>query len=220
VYIPRSFAEHDLPTLFDFIEANPLAAIVSGSSSHELLATHLPLVLDRAAGPMGTLIGHFARANPHSRHLTDGPVAALVIFTGHDAYISPEWYQTKKETGRDVPTWNYVAIHAYGTLRTRDDPQFLRAHLETLTHRHEDNREHPWHVSDAPEEYIAQQMQAIVAVELPIDRLEGKWKMSQNRRDVDIAGVVEGLGKSENPEERAVAAIVSERRPPICPHRD
>lgn len=220
MYTPRSFAEQDLPTLFEFMEANPLAAIVTRSLSDELLATHLPLVLDRAAGPTGTLIGHFARANPQSRHLADGPVAALVIFTGPEAYISPEWYQTKKETGRDVPTWNYVAIHAYGTLRTRDDPQFLHAHLETLTHRHEDNRAHPWHVSDAPEEYIAQQMQAIVAVELPIERLEGKWKMSQNRRDVDISGVIEGLGKSAKAQDRAVAEIVSERRPPNCPHRD
>ena len=213
MYIPRSFAEEDLPTLFDFIEANPLAAIVSASPPDGLVGTHLPLVLDRAAGPMGTLIGHFARANHHTRHLASGSVAALVIFTGPESYISPEWYQTKKDTGRDVPTWNYVAIHAYGTLHLRDDPAFLRAHLESLTHKHENSRAHPWHVSDAPEEYIAQQMQAIVAIELPIDRLEGKWKMSQNRKDIDIAGVIEGLGKSDKAEERAVAAIVSERRP-------
>lgn len=215
MYTPGSFAEHDLPTLFSFLEAHPLAAIVTNSPEDGLVATHLPLVLDRTAGPMGTLIGHFARANPHSRHLSGGPVAAMMIFTGPEAYISPEWYQTKKETGRDVPTWNYVAVHAYGTLHMRDEPQFLRAHLETLTHRHEDDREHPWQLSDAPDEYIVQQMRAIVAVELPIDRLEGKWKMSQNRPDVDIAGVIEGLGKSQRPEDRAVSAIVSER----CPRR-
>ena len=202
-----------MPTIHDFIEANPLAAIVSVSPADGLIATHLPLVLDRAAGPMGTLIGHLARANPHSRHLTGGSVAALVIFAGPDAYITPAWYQTKKESGRDVPTWNYVAIHAYGTLHLRDDPAFLRAHLETLTNAHEGSREHPWHVSDAPEEYIVQQMQAIVAVELPIDRLEGKWKMSQNRADVDIAGVIEGLAKSGKAMDREVGAIVSERRP-------
>jgi transcriptional regulator len=213
VYIPRSFAEHDVPTIHDFIEANPLAAIVSASPADGLTATHLPLVLDRAAGPMGTLIGHLARANPHSRHLTGGSAAALVIFAGPEAYITPAWYQTKKETGRDVPTWNYVAIHAYGTLHLRDDPAFLRAHLEALTNTHEGSREHPWHVSDAPEEYIVQQMQAIVAVELPIDRLEGKWKMSQNRRDADIAGVIDGLAKSGKAMDREVGAIVSERRP-------
>jgi transcriptional regulator len=213
VYIPRSFAEDDLPTLLGYIEAHPLAAIVTSSATHELVASHLPLVLDRAAGPMGTLVGHFARANPHSRLLMDGPLAALVIFTGPDAYITPEWYQTKQETGRVVPTWNYVAVHAYGTLRLNDDPRFLREHLEMLVHRHEANRAQPWHVTDAPDEYIAQQMKAIVRVEFQIDRLEGKWKMSQNRVDADIAGVIRGLGASSAPGDQVVAAIVSERRP-------
>jgi transcriptional regulator len=213
VYTPSSFAEHDLPTLFAFIEAHPLAALVTGSTTDGLFATHLPLVLNRATGPIGTLIGHFARANPHSRRLADGPVEALVIFTGPDAYISPEWYRTKEDTGRVVPTWNYVAVHAYGTLRLHDDPQFLREHLETLTRRHEADRARPWHVSDAPEDYIAQQMKAIVAVELSIDRLEGKWKMSQNRSDADIDGVVRGLGASKTAGDQAVAAIVRERRP-------
>jgi transcriptional regulator len=213
VYIPRSFAEHDLPTLLAFIEVHPLAALVTASTTDGLFATHLPLVLDRDAGPMGTLIGHFARANPHSRCAADRPVAALVIFTGPDAYITPEWYPTKDETGRVVPTWNYVAVHAYGTLRVHDDPQFLRRHLETLVGRHEAGRAHPWHVSDAPEDYIAQQMHAIIAVELPIDRLEGKWKMSQNRSDADIAGVIRGLGESKSAGDQAVAAIISERRP-------
>jgi transcriptional regulator len=213
VYTPPSFAEHDLPTLHAFIDAHPLAALVTGSTTDGLFATHLPLVLDRAAGPMGTLIGHFARANPHSRCIADGPVAALVIFTGPDAYITPEWYRTKEDTGRVVPTWNYVAVHAYGTLRVHDDPRFLREHLETLTRRHEAERARPWHVSDAPEDYVAQQMKAIVGVELPIDRLEGKWKMSQNRPDADIAGVIRGLGASNAAGDQAVAAIVSERRP-------
>ncbi len=213
MYLPRSFAEEDLPTLFAFIEAHPLGAVVTDSATDGLFATHLPLVLDRAAGQMGTLVGHVARANPHSRFLMDGPLPALVIFTGPDAYITPEWYRTKEETGRVVPTWNYVAVHAYGTLRLNDDPQFLREHLEMLTHRHESGRARPWHVTDAPPEYVAQQMKAIVRVELPIDRLEGKWKMSQNRVDADIAGVIRGLGASSSPEDQTVAAIVSERRP-------
>ena len=213
VYTPRYFAEDDLPTLLAFIEEHPLAAVVTGSMTDGLVANHLPLVLDRATGPMGTLVGHFARANPHSRCLTDGPLAALVIFTGPDAYVSPEWYGTKEETGRVVPTWNYVAVHAFGTLRLNDDPQSLRAHLEMLTHRHEADRARPWHITDAPGDYIAQQMQAIVRVDLQIDRLEGKWKMSQNRADVDIAGVIRGLGASNAAGDQAVAAIVSERRP-------
>lgn len=213
MYIPRSYAEDDRPTLLAFIEEHPFAAIVTGSSTDGLVATHIPLVLDRSAGPMGTLVGHFARANPHARSLMDGPLAALVIFTGPDAYITPEWYRTKEETGRVVPTWNYVAVHAYGNLRANDDAQFLRAHLETLTGRHEADRTRPWQVSDAPADYIAQQMKAIVGVQLQIDRLEGKWKMSQNRSDADIAGVIRGLSASTVPEDQAVAAIVSERRP-------
>ena len=213
VYTPRSFAEDDLPTLLAFIEEHPLAAVVTSSMTDGLLATHLPLVLDRAAGPMGTLVGHFARANPHSRSLTAGPLEALVIFTGPDAYITPEWYRTKEATGRVVPTWNYVAVHAYGTLRLNDDPRSLRDHLEMLTHRHEADRARPWHVTDAPADYIAQQMNAIVRVDLQIDRLEGKWKMSQNRSDADITGVIRGLSASNAAEDQAVAAIVSERRP-------
>jgi transcriptional regulator len=213
VYIPRSFAEHDLPTLFAFLEEHPLAAVVTSSMPDGLFATHLPLVLDRAAGPMGSLVGHVARANPHSRFLADGPLQALAIFTGPDAYITPEWYRTKVETGRVVPTWNYVAVHAYGTLSLTDDPRLLRDHLETLTRRHEADRARPWHVADAPDDYVVQQMKAVVRIDLPIDRLEGKWKMSQNRSDADITGVIRGLDASDRPDDHAVAAIVSRRRP-------
>ena len=212
MYTPSSFAERDLPTIFDFIEAHPLGALVTSTPGEGLLATHLPLVLDRHAGSMGTLFGHVARANPHSR-LTGERTEAMVIFTGPDAYITPAWYATKREHGRVVPTWNYVAIHAYGMLRLHDDPAFLRPHLEALTGRHEDARSGDWQVSDAPDEFIAQQMKAIVGVELRIDRLEGKCKMSQNRSQADIDGVVQGLGESQAPKDRMVAAIVQQRRP-------
>jgi transcriptional regulator len=213
MYIPNSYAETDLPTLHAFIDTHPLAAVVTASSAEGLLASHLPLVLDRAVGARGTLFGHFARANPHARQVLAGPLDALVMFTGPEAYITPEWYRTKQETGKVVPTWNYVAVHVYGVLRAHDDPQFLRQHLETLVHRHESARPRPWQVSDAPEDYIAQQMKAIVAVELVIDRLEGKWKMSQNRSEADIEGVVRGLGATGSAQDHAVARIVSERRP-------
>jgi transcriptional regulator len=213
MYIPRSFAEDDLPTLFAFVEAHPLAALVTGSDSTGLFATHLPLVLDRTTGPMGTLIGHFARANPHCGRIAGSPTEALVIFTGPDAYITPEWYRTKQETGRVVPTWNYVAVHAYGAVRLHDDPKFLRRHLEALVSRHEADRIRPWGVSDAPDDFIAQQMKAIVAIELTIEGLEGKWKMSQNRSAADIDGVIHGLGSSKAEVDNAVANIVAERRP-------
>lgn len=213
MYIPGSFAERDLPTLFAFIEAHPLATLVTSTPAEGLFATHLPLVLDRTASPNGTLFGHIARANPHSRSLANGGPEALVIFTGANAYITPDWYATKQETGKVVPTWNYIAVHAYATLHLRDDPNFLRPHLEALTARHEANRPSPWHVSDAPSDFIAQQMKAIVGVELRIDRLEGKWKMSQNRSPADIDGVIDGLRGSGVPQDRAVAGIVQERRP-------
>jgi transcriptional regulator len=212
MYLPNSFAERDLPTLFAFMEAHPLATLVTTSATG-LFATHLPLIVDRSAGPMGTLFGHVARANPHSRYVTDGADEALVIFTGPDAYITPEWYRTKQETGRVVPTWNYIAVHAYGTLQLRDDPSFLRPHLEALTRQHEGRRPTPWEVSDAPADYIDQQLKAIVGVEFQIKRLEGKWKMSQNRVAADIEGVIDGLSASDAAQDQAVGAIVRERRP-------
>ena len=212
MYLPNSFAERDLPALFAFMEAHPLATLVT-STPTGLFGTHLPLVLHRDAGTMGTLFGHVARANPHSRSSSDGGVEALVIFTGPDAYITPEWYATKQETGRVVPTWNYVAVHAYATLHLHDDPSFLRPHLEALTRRHEGNRPKPWQVNDAPADYLEQQLKAIVGVELKIDRLEGKWKMSQNRVAADIDGVIHGLSESDAARDRTVAEIVRERRP-------
>jgi transcriptional regulator len=213
MYIPNSFAESDLPTLHAFIEAHPLAALVTSSPTDGLFATHLPLVLDRAASPLGTLVGHVARANPHARYALAGPLQALVIITGPEAYITPEWYASKRETGRVVPTWNYVAVHASGTLRVQDDPSALRRHLESLTRQHEANRPRPWHVSDAPADFIDQQMKAIVGIEIRIDRLEGKWKMSQNRTAADVDGVIGGLEASGTMREQAVAAVVRARRP-------
>jgi transcriptional regulator len=205
MYIPSSFAEDDLPTLHAFIEAHPLAALVTHSETDGLFATHLPLVLDRTAGPMGTLIGHVARANPHSRGAAGESRSAMIIFTGPDAYITPEWYAAKRDTGRVVPTWNYVAVHVYGALHLRDDPEFLREHLETLTTRHESNRPHPWQVSDAPADYVQQQVKAIVGVEISIARIEGKWKMSQNRSEADVHGVIQGLIATEGAQNRTVA---------------
>jgi transcriptional regulator len=212
MYIPQSNAEHRPETMLDFIEANPFGALVTASPSGGLFATHLPLVLDRSRGAHGTLEGHVARANPHHRHeLPSGE--ALVIFQGPDAYITPSWYAAKAEHGRVVPTWNYVAVHAYGVLRFIEDDAFLARHLDALTTRHEAGRERPWTTGDAPAEYIAQLRRAIVGVELVVTRLEGKWKMSQNRSDADIDGVERGLASSPRDADRAVAAIVAERRP-------
>ena len=210
MYNPSSFAEHDVAVMHDFIEAHPFGALVTTSSSG-LFATHLPLVLDRQLGPHGTLQGHIARANPHHEVAGDGS-EALVLFTGADSYVTPSMYASKAKHGKVVPTWNYVAVHAHGTLRFVREPDALRVHLARLTARHETSRRQPWSITDAPADYIEKQLGAIVGVEIEITRLEGKWKMSQNRPAEDVDGVIEGLSASDDPREREVAEIVRERR--------
>ncbi len=212
MYTPPAFADTDPAHLFDFIDAHPLATLVSASVAGEIQATHLPLLLERAAGTQGVLLGHLARANPQHRQLAGGG-AALVIFAGPDAYVTPQWYASKGEHGRVVPTWNYVAVHARVAPCVIEDAGWLRAHVEALTDRHEAGRERPWKVNDAPADYVDAQLRGIVGLELAITALEGKWKMSQNRPDADIAGVVAGLSASPDPQAREVAAIVAARRP-------
>jgi transcriptional regulator len=213
MYIPASNAESRPDVLFDFIDAHPLGALVTSTPGDGLFATHLPLLIHRAKGEHGTLAGHIARANAHHRHVraAAGSTEALVIFTGPDAYITPAWYAAKQETGRVVPTWNYIAVHVYGTIHLIDDPAELRPHLEALTARHEGTRPTPWSIADAPADYIASQLRAIVGIEVAITRLEGRWKMSQNRSAADIDGVIRGLGASGDDMARAVGAIVAER---------
>ena len=212
MYVPPAFAEHDPEVMLAFIEAHPLGALVSaapGSDGAELFATHLPFLVDRAGGAHGALYGHLARANPHVAHLAAAGRPALVIFPGPDAYVSPGYYPSKREHGRVVPTWNYVAVHAHGTLRTVDDPAALLAHLDAMTRTHETPHPHPWSLADAPPGYIEKTMQGTVMVALEITRLVGKWKMSQNRSAEDISGVIAGLDEAAP----HVAAIVAERVP-------
>jgi transcriptional regulator len=191
VYIPAHFNEARVDVLHDLIRASGLATLVS-MTADGLLASHAPMLLDPEPAPYGTLIGHLAKANPHARSAQPG-VQTLVIFHGPDGYITPSYYAAKKEHGKVVPTWNYAAIHAYGTLEVFDDPERLRAVVTRLTNRHETPRAQPWAVSDAPDDFVQGMLRAIVGIALPIARLEGKIKMSQNRPATDIAGVVEGL---------------------------
>jgi transcriptional regulator len=211
MYIPPSFAEHDVDVMHAFIEAHPLGALVTASPKG-MFATHLPLVLDRGLGAHGTLQGHIARANPHHELAADG-IEALVLFTGADSYVTPSLYASKAVHGKVVPTWNYVAVHAHGTLRFVTEPAALRRHLEQLTARHEATRPRPWSIDDTPDGYVDKLLAAIVGVEIEIARLDGKWKMSQNRPAEDIDGVIEGLGASDDPRQREVADVVRERRP-------
>ncbi len=217
MYVPPAFAEPDDAVMLAFVEAHPLGALVTATPAAApgagpgLFATLLPLLLDRTRGPRGVLQGHVARANPHA---ATEAAEALVIFAGPEAYVTPGWYASKREHGRVVPTWNYVAVHAYGALRLHDDPEFVLRHLAALTARHEAGRAHPWTIDDAPAGYVERIARDTVGVEVEISRLEGKWKMSQNRPAADIAGVVAGLGASADPGDRAAAAVVEARRPP------
>ncbi|MDA0205346.1 MAG: FMN-binding negative transcriptional regulator [Acidobacteria bacterium] len=190
MYAAKSFREDRLSVLQEFIVEHSFATVVS-QGPQGIEASHVPLIIDRTRGPKGMLRGHFARANPHWQSLADGEV--LSIFHGPHAYITPSWYASKREHGRVVPTWDYLAVHAHGVARVFDDAKELRTLIEDLTDQHESNRPAPWKVTDAPDEYIEGAMRAIVGFELTLTRIEGIWKMSQNRPAADRAGVVTGL---------------------------
>lgn len=191
MYLPAHFAIEDAATLHALMREHPLGALVR-TVPDGLAADHLPFELDTATAPYGLLRAHVARGNPLGHEARDGR-EVLVIFQGPARYVTPDWYATKRDTGKVVPTWNYAVVHAYGTLTTIDDAEWLRALVTRLTDRHEADREQPWHVGDAPAEYIDRQLRAIVGIEIAITRLVGKWKLSQNRTPADRAGVVAGL---------------------------
>ena len=206
MYVPAHF-KPDEGTVRELLR-NLGAANLITASADGLLATMLPLVYDEGEsrpglGPWGALLGHVARNNSQWRVPAIGE--ALVIVQGPDAYISPAWYATKREHGRVVPTWNYVTAHVHGRLAIHDDPDWVEANVRRLTAKYERSRAEPWSVDDAPEAYIAGQLKAIVGVEIVIDRVEGKVKLSQNRSDADIAGAIEGL--EERGEHRISAAM-------------
>ncbi len=207
MYLPPDFQEERVPVLHDAIRQARLGTLITlGPEGIE--ASHVPMIVDPEPAPFGTLRGHIARANPQWRRAA-ADVQALAVFLGPDAYITPSWYETKRQTGKVVPTWNYVAVHAYGAVRFFDDAARLLALVTKLTETHESGRAAPWGVSDAPKDYIAGMLKAIVGFELPIARLEGKWKMSQNRPAADRAGVVEGLQREGGAGEATVAEIVA-----------
>jgi transcriptional regulator len=189
VYVPPLFKEDRIAVLHDAIRRTGLATLVT-LSQDGLIASHVPMLLDAEPAPYGTIVGHLARPNPQAR----GAIGeALAIFQGPEAYITPSWYATKRATGKVVPTWNYVAIHAYGTVEFFDDRERLRDVVTRLTERQETPRAEPWAVTDAPADFTQGMLNGIVGFALPIARLEGKWKMSQNRPAEDRAGVIAGL---------------------------
>lgn len=190
------------------IRRAPFANLVT-TGTEGLDATPLPLLLDPEAGPHGTLVGHVARANPQWR-TASAEQEALAIFSGPDSYITPSWYETKRLTGKVVPTWNYVTVHVRGRLTFFHDADALLALVRRLTDRHEGGRAAPWTVSDAPAGFIQSQLRAIVGLRLEITALTGKWKMSQNRSPADRTGVVAGLRADGGAVGEAVADAVAE----------
>ncbi len=206
MYVPSQFEETRLDVLHDLIREHSLAALVT-LGSQGLDANHIPLELDPGPAPFGTLRGHVARGNPVWRDFS-GDVEALAVFQGPQAYISPGWYQTKRETGKVVPTYNYIVVHAYGPMRVIEDRAWLRGLVERLTSRYESGRPEPWKVTDAPAEFIDQMLGAIVGIEIPLSRLVGKWKVSQNRPSADRDGVVKGLGEMTDRDAQAMSALV------------
>jgi transcriptional regulator len=191
VYTPAHFEESRPEVLRQLIAAHPLGALVTLTSGG-LDANHLPFEF-AAEGDHGTLRGHVARANRVWQDFARG-ADALVIFQGPTAYITPTWYvATKPDSGKVVPTYNYCVVHAHGPLRVIDDRDWLRGMVTRLTQRFEGQRPAPWQVSDAPADFIDQQLAAIVGIEIPIRRIAGKWKVSQNRPEADRVGVVRGL---------------------------
>ena len=191
MYVPTHFNEDRVDVLHELIRANGFATLIS-MTADGMIASHAPLMLDPDPAPYGTLVGHLAKANPHAR-AADPTVQTLVIFQGADGYITPSYYAAKQEHGKVVPTWNYATVHAYGTLEVFDDPARLLQVVTRLTNLHETKRQLPWAVSDAPDDFVQGMLRGIIGIALPIARLEGKVKMSQNRPAADIAGVVDGL---------------------------
>ena len=203
MYLPRHFEESRVEVMRALIQEHPLGVLVT-LGSNGLNANHIPIEVDPEPAPLGTLRGHVARANPVWRdHVAD--VEALVVFQGPAGYVTPSWYPTKRQTGKVVPTYNYAVVHAYGPLRIVEDAAWLRNLVGRLTDRFEATRSEPWQVTDAPAGYIDAQLRAIVGIEIPLTRLLGKWKVSQNKSAEDRAGVAEALLAGDHPDAAALA---------------
>ena len=212
MYLPAHFQEDRIEVLHQLIRNHPLGMLVTltanGAGTQNLEANHIPFLIDAEPAPFGTLRGHVARANPVWKDFSR-EVEAMVVFQGPDAYISPSLYASKKEHGKVVPTWNYTVVHAYGAIKVVDDAEWMRPFLERLTDRHEAPRAAPWKVGDAPEDFLQTTMRAVVGIEIPISKLMGKWKVSQNRSKADREGVAAGLGGMTGEAERAMAGLVA-----------
>lgn len=201
MYLQSQFEETRVDVLHELVRAHPLAAFVAVVDG-EITVEHMPFLLSAEAAPYGVLRSHIPRGNP-VRHALTGELEAVAIFQGPEAYVTPSWYPSKREHGRVVPTWNYAVVHARGCPRIVDDAGWLRDHLTALTDSQESGETSPWKVSDAPEEFTERMIARLVGVEMPIESMTGKWKVSQNRPENDRKGVADGLAQDKGNAEMA-----------------
>ena len=196
MYLPAHFEQNDPAALHDLMAAHPLATLI-GVADDGLRIEHLPLHWHAGSAALAAgLIGHVARANPVWRDLPDGS-RVTAVFHGPQAYVSPSWYPSKREHGKVVPTWNYAVVHVEGRIHWTDTTEPMRAILEALTGTQESTRAHPWALDDAPADYTATMMRAIVGMRIEIESMRGKFKLSQNRSSTDRGGVIEGLARED-----------------------
>jgi len=207
MYQPEHFKVDDITRMQALMRAHPFATLVSAGGSLGLFATHLPTVV-KAEGTHGVVECHLARANPHWKDLAAGG-EALMIFHGPDGYISPNWYPSKAEHHKAVPTWNYATVHAYGRPAVMEDDGWKRRHVAELSDQEERAQPRPWALSDAPDDYVRVMLRGIVGFRFEISRLEGKWKMSQNREMRDRKGVADGLAQRGEGSDAAMADLVA-----------
>jgi transcriptional regulator len=211
MYNPPYFQEQRPEVLHQLMREHSLAALVTLGPGG-LIANHVPLILYPDAGPLGTLRGHLSRMNSQWRDSLP-EVPALAIFQGPSAYITPSWYPSKDAGGKVVPTYNYMVVHAHGPLQTYDDPRLLERNVRALTELHEARFTEPWSVDDAPADYVQGLLRGIIGIEIPIARLEGKWKLSQNRTVEDRQGAIDGLRQEGDPLSVAMADWMASRKP-------
>jgi transcriptional regulator len=205
MYTPPAFKEEDPAEIRHMIQEARLSVLVTATLEGPI-GTPLPLIYDGTEGEHGAIHGHLAKANRQWQTPVIGE--ALAIFTGPDAYVTPSWYAAKREHGKVVPTWNYLAVHAYGAIEFFHDAERLRESVTRLTALHESEREKPWAVADAPETFIASQLKGIVGFRLQVTRLEGKRKLNQNRSEADRVGVRDGLSASEREMDREIGKLI------------
>ncbi|KFG69803.1 FMN-binding negative transcriptional regulator [Microvirga sp. BSC39] len=209
MYQPPHFREDSREVQHALIRAHPLGLLVT-LGSVGLVANPIPFVLDASASPQGTLRAHLSRANGQWQDF-DPDLEALVVFQGPETYITPSWYAAKREHGKVVPTWNYAIVQAYGRMRVIDDSDWLLRQITAMTDVQEAGRPEPWNVGDAPAPFVAAQLKGIVGIEIEITRIEGKWKVSQNRSEADRQGVAEGLRFAQDDASRHMADLVDAR---------